>query len=179
MWNVLFFFLSTTSVYMYINMCPLVLGLNCNCANNFRFFCPIIIQVVKVSLGCSLGCKQKGMRKMFSLPTTSKCKKFTNLVTVAKLWVSPPLNPHSQNYKVPFVGPRQLPKLWGKKAKATTKVAIRATQKIRFSLQKSQIGLHGILSSTKQVHFHHVPRKINKRLFFACLSCLEAELSDV
>ena len=40
------------------------------------------------------------------------------------LMVSPPLNLHSENDKVPFVGPWHLPKFWGKKPKATTKVTI-------------------------------------------------------
>ena len=37
------------------------------------------------------------------------------------VWVSPPLNLHSYNDKVPFIGPHYLPKFWGKKPIAPTK----------------------------------------------------------
>ena len=47
------------------------------------------------------------------------------------LRVSPPLNLHSQNDKVPLVRPNHLPKFWGKKPKATTKVTLTSHQKKR------------------------------------------------
>ena len=40
------------------------------------------------------------------------------------LMVSLPLNLHSQKGKVPFVSPCYLPKFWGKKPKATTKMTL-------------------------------------------------------
>ena len=40
------------------------------------------------------------------------------------IWVSSPLNLHSYNNKLPYVGHRYLPKLWGKKLKATIKVTL-------------------------------------------------------
>ena len=44
-------------------------------------------------------------------------------------WVSPPLNLHSQNAKVAFIGYPHLPNILGQKAKATTKVILRVTNK--------------------------------------------------
>ena len=43
------------------------------------------------------------------------------------LTVSPSLNLHSQNERVPFIGHYYLPKFWLKKPKATTKVTLKAT----------------------------------------------------
>ena len=48
-------FLSLNDIILHVHKhVPFGFGLNCNCANNFRFFCPIIIQAVKVSPGGSL-----------------------------------------------------------------------------------------------------------------------------
>ena len=43
-----------------------------------------------------------------------------NLITIGRVQVSPPLNLHSENDKVPFVGPHHLPKNYRGKAKTTT-----------------------------------------------------------
>ena len=43
-----------------------------------------------------------------------------------RFWISesPPLNLHSYNDNVPFIGPYHLPKFGGKKPKATTKFSV-------------------------------------------------------
>ena len=46
-----------------------------------------------------------------------------NSITAVNGWVSPRLDPHTYNDKVPFIGPHHLSKFWNKKPKATTKVA--------------------------------------------------------
>ena len=48
----------------------------------------------------------------------------TNLITAGWVWVSPSFNLHSQNDKVPFIGPHHLRKFGGKKPKAATKVTL-------------------------------------------------------
>ena len=57
--------------------------------------------------------------------------------------VSPPLKMHSQNDKVALVGPHNLPKLWGKKPKATTKVTLTSHQQRKHKIKWTwRIWLH-------------------------------------
>ena len=78
--------------------------------------------------------EQAAQRRYFSVPTI--CKKFKRIQLyqfeyLNYLRVSPPLNLHSQNAKVLPVGLYHFPKFCCKKAKATTDMTLRATNKIQ------------------------------------------------
>ena len=49
------------------------------------------------------------------------------VLNLSTAYECPPLNPQLLSDKIAFVRPHHLPKLWGKKPKATTKVTLRAT----------------------------------------------------
>ena len=60
------------------------------------------------------------LKNSFCIPATSECKKFKKIIWFEcrhHLMVSPPLNQHSYYNKVSFIGPRHLPKFWGKSQK--------------------------------------------------------------
>ena len=77
---------------------------------------------MKISLGGSHeGNKQRKEDVLVSPPPLSvKCANKLQQVDLECLhhfWVSPPLNLHSWNDKVPFLGPHHLPKILGQKGK--------------------------------------------------------------
>ena len=90
--------------------------------------------LVEVQAGVSV---QVGARGMFLCPTAFECKTFKwiwlqqeGFKCPHQLRVSPPLNLNSWNDKLPFADPHHLPKFWGIKLKATTKLTVlRATNK--------------------------------------------------
>ena len=60
--------------------------------------------------------------KCLSIPIASDWMQKVQMdsITAGRVWVSPPLNLHSYNDQVPFIGPCYLPKFWGKKPTTKT-----------------------------------------------------------
>ena len=86
-----------------------------------------------------LGCEGAQVDVLATL-STHKCKNM--FITVGRVeFPTTSESPHySYNDKVPFVGPHHLPKLRGKKLKATTKVTLQAINELGGSLLNKIIG---------------------------------------